>query len=36
MGLIDFDALSEIDLEAFRARRPYPWANPHGALAADA
>jgi len=35
MGLIDFEVLSAIDLEAFRGREPYPWVNPHGALTKD-
>jgi hypothetical protein len=29
---IDFEALEAIDVQAFRARRPYPWANPEKLL----
>jgi 2OG-Fe(II) oxygenase superfamily len=32
MSLLDFDVLSAIDVAGFRARDPYPWVNPHGAL----
>ncbi len=31
-GYIDFDALEAIDVQAFRKRKPYPWANPEKLL----
>ena len=32
MNYLDFDRLAAFDANAFRATRPYPWANPAGLL----
>ncbi len=36
MAYLDLDALAALDPEAYRARRPYPYANLTGVLLADA
>ena len=35
MAYLNFDRLSELDPEAFRATKPYPWINPAGLLTDD-
>ena len=32
MTYLDLNRLAAIDVDAFRATRPYPWLNPHGLL----
>jgi hypothetical protein len=36
MTYIDYEKLESLDPVAYRARRPYPWANPEGILTPDA
>jgi len=32
MGYLDYAVLDALDERAFQACKPYPWANPEGAL----